>query len=186
MSEVTIRQASSKEDLQGILDLQWANHKTVVDEATKESQGFVTVRHTMEQLEAMHAIEASTIAMADEKVVAYIIAMTKKSRQLIPVLVPMFDLFDSLIYNGKSIDEYEYMVIGQVCVDKDHRGRSVFRQAYEGYRLAFSDRYDFCITEIDLNNTRSMQAHKNMGFETIHTYKDINGIEWAIVVWDWE
>jgi hypothetical protein len=187
MSEVIIRQAKTKEDLEGILDLQWANHKTVVDEATMESQGFVTVRHTIEQLDAMHSIESSTIAVSDdEKVVAYIIAMTKKSRQLIPVLIPMFDLFDSLIYQGKSIDDYEYMVIGQVCVDKDYRGRSIFRQAYEGYRSAFKGRYDFCITEIDLNNTRSMQAHKNIGFETIHKYKDIYGIEWAIVVWDWE
>jgi hypothetical protein len=186
MSEVIIRQVKTKADLQGILDLQWANHKTVVDEATMESQGFVTVRHTIEQLDAMHAIESSTIAVSDERVVAYIIAMTKKSRLLIPVLVPMFELFDNLIYKGKSIDDYEYMVIGQVCVDKDYRGRSIFRQAYEGYRTAFKGRFDFCITEIDLNNTRSMQAHKNIGFETIHTYKDIHGISWAIVVWDWE
>jgi hypothetical protein len=183
--DIEFKLVDKEAELHSILDLQLANHKSIVDEATKVSQGFVTVRHTIEQLIEMDKIESSAIAKYGDKVVAYIIAMTKASRELIPVLIPMFDLFDSLAYKERLLSEYNYMVVGQVCVDKEFRGKSTFKNTYEVYKNAFKDKYDFCITEIDLNNTRSLRAHENIGFQTIHTYKDSNDIDWAIVVLDW-
>jgi hypothetical protein len=174
-----------EQELQGILDLQLANHKSIVDETTKKSQGFVTVRHNMEQLIAMHKIEPSAIAKYNDEVIAYVIAMTKASKKLIPELMPMFNLFDGLQFKNKALSLYQYMVVGQVCVSENHRGQSVFKKTYHQYKEAFQSSYDFCITEIDVNNTRSLKAHENIGFQTIHTYRDRNEIDWAIVVWDW-
>jgi L-amino acid N-acyltransferase YncA len=183
MTQITY--SKSSQDLQGILDLQLENHLTTLSAEEKESQGFVTVRHTYEQLEEMNTIAPHIIAKNENEVVGYILAMTKASRSLIPVLIPMFDQFDKVLYNGKSVSEYEYMVVGQVCVGKSQRGKGLFDQMYQAYQQAFQSSYDFAITEIALSNVRSLAAHHRVGFEIIHQFEDETQA-WAIVAWDWK
>ncbi len=182
---IQITHASSTEDLQGILDLQLENHLTTLSLEEKKSQGFVTVRHSIEQLEELNKIAPHIIAKYENEVVGYILAMTKASRNLIPVLIPMFDQFDQLLYRGKSVSEYEYLVIGQVCVGKNQRGKGLFDQMYQAYQQAFQSSYDFAITEISLSNVRSLAAHHRVGFEIIHQFEDETQ-RWGIVAWDWK
>lgn len=183
MTQITF--AKTSEDLQGILDLQLENHLHTISAEEKESQGFVTVRHTLEQLEEMNKIAPHIIAKEGEKVVGYILAMTKASRNLIQVLIPMFDQFDKVPYKGKSVSEYEYMVVGQVCVGKSQRGKGLFDQMYQTYQQAFQSSYDFAITEIALSNVRSLAAHHRVGFEIIHQFEDETQA-WAIVALNWK
>jgi len=182
---IEIVSASSKSDLMGILDLQLENHLSIVSDEVKTKEGFVTVRHTLEQLEAMNGIASHIIAKAGDEVVGYILAMTKASKNLVPVLIPMFDQFDQLIYNQKKVSESEYMVIGQICVGKSQRGTGLFDKMYHAYRDSFSNKYEFAITEIALSNTRSLAAHNRVGFQTIHEFSDETQ-PWAIVAWDWK
>jgi ribosomal protein S18 acetylase RimI-like enzyme len=175
----------TESELQGILGLQKKNLLGELSEEEKSEQGFVTARHNLDQLKLMHALEPHVIAKDGEKVIGYILAMTKESRDLVPVLVPMFEQFDRLIYVEKLLSAYHYMVIGQICVDKAHRGQGIFDGMYERYRDAFSDRYDFAITEIAISNTRSLRAHQRIGFEIIHKFNDATQ-DWAIVAWDWK
>lgn len=44
----------------------------------------------------MNAIEQSVIAKDEGKIIAYLLAMTKKSKADIPVLIPMFEKFEKL------------------------------------------------------------------------------------------
>ena len=182
---IEIKSASSEAELQGILDLQLENHLTTVSEEEKNKEGFVTVRHTLAQLQAMNSLAAHIIAKEGDRVVGYILAMTKASRDLVPVLVPMFDQFDSLNFQGKKVSDLDYMVIGQICVGKDQRGKGLFDQMYEVYKASFSKNYAFAITEIALSNTRSLAAHRRAGFKTIHEFEDETQ-PWAIVAWDWK
>ncbi len=179
-----IRTAKSKSDLQGILDLQWENHLSRVSDEVRQADGFVTVRHTPEQLLALQSIAPHVIALEEDEVVGYILAMTKASRDLIPVLIPMFDQFDQVYYKGKKIADHHYLVIGQVCVGKDQRGKGLFDQMYKAYKDEFSHRYSFAITEIAQSNVRSLAAHRRVGFEVIHEFEDETQA-WAIVAWDW-
>jgi ribosomal protein S18 acetylase RimI-like enzyme len=179
-----IRTAKSKSDLQGILDLQWENHLSRVSDEVKQADGFVTVRHTPEQLLALQSIAPHVIALEEDEVVGYILAMTKASRDLIPVLIPMFDQFDQVYFKGKKIADHHYLVIGQVCVGKDQRGKGLFDQMYKAYKDEFSHRYSFAITEIAQSNVRSLAAHRRVGFEVIHEFEDETQA-WAIVAWDW-
>lgn len=179
------KRVESTHELQLILDLQWQNHKSQLSETEKNEQGFVTVRHSLQELEIMHGIEPSVIAIENGTIAAYIIAMTMVSRMVIPALIPMFEMFDNLHFCDKKLSEYNYMVVGQVCVSKDFRGKGIFSETYEAYKNYFKARYDFAITEIATNNHRSMEAHKKVGFKTIHTYTDEFDIEWNIVVWAW-
>lgn len=182
---ILIKLTETGSELQGILDLQKENHLTEISEEEKAEQGFVTVRHNMNQLQLMHAIEPHVISKDGDKVIGYILAMTKDSRELVPVLVPMFNQFDQLSFGEKLLSTYNYMVIGQICVSKSYRGQGIFDKMYELYRSTFSDRYDFAITEIALTNFRSLKAHQRVGFRTIHEFEDMTQ-KWAIVLFDWK
>lgn len=182
---IQIKLTETDSELLGILELQKLNHLTEISESEKLEQGFVTVRHSLDQLRMMQKIEPHVIAVDGEKVIGYILAMTKKSKDLVPVLVPMFEQFDRLIFGEKRLSAYDYMVIGQICVDKSYRGQGIFNKMYELYRSTFSRRYDFAITEIALSNLRSLKAHQRVGFSTIHEFEDMTQ-KWAIVLLDWK
>jgi GNAT superfamily N-acetyltransferase len=97
----------------------------------------------------------------------------------------MFDTFDDLIYRGKPLADYSYIVVGQVCVDKAFRGKGILDQCYDTYKKTYYSKYDFAVTEIATRNIRSIRAHSRVGFTVIHNYISPVGEEWAIVVWDW-
>ncbi len=181
---ITIQLSQSPEDLQDILSLQQANLSQHIPAQEQQREGFVRVKHELHELESLHLIEPHVIAREGSLIAAYILAMTKASRDSIPMLVPMFGQFDSLEYNGKKVSEYNYMTVGQVCVGKGFRGQGLFEECYRFYRSVFSPKYDFAITEISLRNTRSIRAHEKVGFQTIHLFQD-EYEEWAIVLWDW-
>ena len=166
-----------------IIELQKTNlPQNLTDEEIK-SQGFLTVSHSLEDLQKMHT-HAPNIVMKDgDKIIGYLLAMTKKSRLDIPVLIPMFESFDRIQYQGKCISDYNYLVVGQVCIHKNYRGQGLLDGCYEAYKDFFKENYDFAITEIAKNNHRSTKAHNRIGFVEIHTITDVT--EWSVVVWDW-
>lgn len=172
-------------DVRQILELQRINLPVSISQEELEDQGFVTVRHSEELLLEMNAAEPQIIAKDGDRVVAYALVMLAEFGQRVPVLVPMFDLLDSLEYRGRKLAASNYYVIGQVCVAKSHRGQGVFDGLYEQHRRQMSGRYHFVITEIASRNRRSLRAHARVGFETIHRYTDPDGEAWDIVLWDW-
>lgn len=182
---ITYTLAKNKIDLEGIYALQKANLRKDLSEQEIESDGFVTVDHTWETLKKLNSIEPHIIAKEDEKIIGYVLAMTKKSRFDIPIIFPMFAEFQKITYEGKVVADYDYMVVGQACIHKDYRGEGIIENCFHLYKKTFSNRYDFSITEIAMTNRRSRNAHKKVGFKEIHSYKDSNQIEWVIVVWDW-
>ena len=172
-------------DLKGILNLQRSNLAINLEQAEIDSQGFVTVLHRMEDLQKMNGIEQHVIAKENDTVVAYLLAMTEKSKFDIPVLVPMFELFENIQYKNKPLSQFNYMVVGQVCVDKKFRAQGVLDKCYDHYINRFRTRYDFAVTEIAISNQRSLNAHKRIGFKTIHEYVAPDGENWAIVLLEW-
>jgi len=173
-------------DLMGIIDLQKSNLPVQLSQEEMQREGFVTVVHSFDDLKGMNDIAQHVIAKDTDKVVAYLLAMTAKSKYVIPILVPMFEVFDEVDYRGKRVADYNYIVVGQVCVGKAYRGQGILDKCYETYSNNFSSRYDFAITEIATKNSRSINAHKRIGFEEIHKYVAPDKEEWSIVVWDWK
>lgn len=177
--------SKSDEELAGILTLQKSNLPQNLLENDIKTQGFVTVSHSLEDLKKLNDYEEHLIIKDNQKVIGYLLAMTNKSRNDIPVLIPMFEIFDKISYKEKLISEYNYIVVGQVCIGKDYRGIGLFDKSYEAYKNFFKEKYDFAITEISINNKRSMNAHKRVGFIELHRYKDRNDLDWSVVIWDW-
>ena len=173
-------------DLEGVLRLQRANLRSALTDEEIQSQGFVTVTHSALVLQNLNAIERHIIAIDHGRVVAYLLAMTKQSRFEVPLLLPMFERFESVQYNGRPVADQEYMVVGQVCVAKEYRGQGILDKCYAAYKKCFESTYDFAITEIAHTNHRSLAAHKRVGFKEIDRYATGDGTQWCMVLWDWK
>src|SRR5437867_1650261 len=141
-------------DLEGILQLQKANLTRSLTADEIQSQGFVTVDHSYEQLKKLNDQEKHIVAKDKDKVIGYVLAMTPVSKNEIPILIPMFNVFDTIIYKGKKITAYNYVIVGQVCVDKAYRGQGIFDNCYAAYKKYYDGKYDFAITEIASTNIR--------------------------------
>jgi len=178
--------SKTDDELFEILDLQKNNLPQNLSETEIKSEGFVTVCHSFEDLKKLNNYEQHLIMKDENKVVGYLLAMTKNSKNDIPVLIPMFETFDKITYQNKLISEYNYIVVGQVCIDKNYRGQGLLDNSYAAYKKLFKEKYDFAITEIATTNTRSINAHKRVGFFEIHRFTDDSNTEWSIVVWDWK
>ena len=183
---ITYTTVNSKSDLEGILKIQKSNLSQNLNSDEIQSQGFVTVDHTYDLLKKLNDHEKHIIAKDRDKVIGYVLAMTKHSKFDIPILFPMFDVFDAVLYKGKKISDYNYILVGQVCIDKEYRGQGVFDDCYTAYRKFYEDKYDFAITEIANTNSRSLNAHKRIGFEEAYSYFGPDETEWIIVLWDWK
>lgn len=172
-------------DLRGILDLQQRNLPKNLSREEITSQGFVTVSHSLVDLQKMNAIEQHVIAKENNSVIAYLLAMTERSKFDIPILIPMFEAFEHIHYKNTLLSKYNYIVVGQVCVDKNYRGQGILDKCYTLYIDSFKKKYDFAVTEIATSNQRSMNAHKRIGFEIIYEYVAPDNVAWSIVVLDW-
>ena len=182
---LTYNTANTKSDLEGILSLQKVNLSEALTKEEMQSQGFVTVSHSYAQLEKLNNVEKHLIAKSNGIVIGYVLAMTQQSKFDLPILRHMFDIFDDIIYNGKRVCDFNYVVVGQACIDKDYRGQGVIDNLYFNYKDYFSNRFDFAITGIASTNSRSLYVHRRVGFKKIHTYLDANNCEWVVVLWSW-
>jgi L-amino acid N-acyltransferase YncA len=72
----TVGLSNGDSDLDGILALQRANLRSVVTPEEGLRNGFVTVGHTREILERMHALGPSVVARRGSSLVAYALTMT--------------------------------------------------------------------------------------------------------------
>ena len=178
MGSICYKRASSEHELLQILKLQQANIPTSLSEGEKQSEGFVTVNHTLELLKKMNDHCAHTLAVSNGNVVGYALSMVRAFRENIEVLKPMFRNIDTnLPYKGS------YVVMGQICIDKAYRKQGIFRGLYQFMKTQLKATYDMIITEVDVRNTRSMNAHYAIGFKTLYSYHS-KGQDWKILYWN--
>ena len=172
-------------ELEEILRLQQQNLLQNIDDVEMQTQGFVTMVHTLDVLQKMHVLAPSVIAKDNGKVIGYALVMLRECRELFPPLEPMFKNFDKLEYRERPLNHYRYYVMGQVCIDKKYRRTGLFDQLYQKHKEIYSGNYDFIMTEVSTRNLRSLRAHERVGFEIINSYSD-DLDEWAVVLWNWK
>ena len=164
-----------------MLQLQQDNLPGVISEQEAQEQGFVSVTHDLELLQAMNAPYPHIIALDENKVVGYTLVMLKQMRTTVPILIPMFDIIDQCQYKGELLENIEYFVMGQVCIAKGYRGQNIFSRLYEGLKDQMRPHFRYLVTEVAKKNTRSMRAHAKVGFEIIKEYRS-DDIDWAVVI----
>jgi GNAT superfamily N-acetyltransferase len=179
MTSILYKRASSLDELDQIRKLQLQNSPQSIDAHEKLQEGFVTVQHSFALLEQMNFACAHIVAKDNASIIGYALVMLSSFRNEIIVLIPLFERIDKLVPKHQS-----YIVMGQICIDKNYRKQGIFRGLYQFYKSELEHQYDFLITEVDATNLRSLQAHQAVGFTIIDSYKE-NGVFWNIISWDW-
>jgi ribosomal protein S18 acetylase RimI-like enzyme len=168
--------AKTTEELEQILKLQQSNLPARISSAEKAKEGFVTVRHTLELLGQMNRACPHVVVKDGEKVVGYALCMHPDFCNEVEVLRPMFEEISSVF----PIEE-NYMVMGQICIDKPYRGKGVFRELYATMKEAIQPHFSCIITEVDVANVRSLKAHYAIGFKELKRYSS-GGQDWHLII----
>jgi hypothetical protein len=181
-----ITTVKNDDDVRGILALQQKNLKKNLSPEQIQSQGFLTVEHKFSVLKAMNDAQPSVIVKDGDTVVAYCLAMFPQFRNDVPELIALFDTIDDIDYDGQTLKDFKYVVMGQVCVGEGYRGMGFFDGMYQKLREELSAKFELCVTDISTNNSRSLKAHARVGFIPVKDFHDaILDEVWRVVVWNW-
>jgi len=175
--------AKTDDDLKAILALQKANLKENINLLEAETQGFVTCNHSFEVLKLMNHPYPHIIAKNNQKLAGYALIMSKSHSDKVPEIVSMFTQINQLSYKSKALKDANYVVMGQICVAKNFRGKGVFTSLYETMFAALKPHFTYIITSIATSNKRSVKAHQKVGFKGILTFTD-EIEEWVLVLKD--
>lgn len=155
-----------------------------LSQQVQEEEGFVSWLYPVSLLQQMHSIAPGIIVKDDETVVGYALVTPIEASSFHPDLKILIDNLEMIDYKNKLLSSYSYYVMGQVCIDKEYRGKGIFNMLFQKHKQLYSSVYELLVTEISTKNVRSQKAHEKVGFVTIHTYSDALD-EWNVVVWDW-
>lgn len=179
-----IKRVSDLKEIEGIKILQTANLRQNLSPEETEAEGFVTAEYTLEFLERMNEDEPAVIAVDDDKVVGYALVATRKLLGQHDLLDDLFAQIDAQVYRGTRLSESNYVLVGQLCVAKDQRGKGLARKMYVFFRSELSERFNYCLTDVQVSNPRSIRAHLRAGFQILGELS-YGGSPWKIVIWDW-
>jgi ribosomal protein S18 acetylase RimI-like enzyme len=181
---ISIKRVETELELKGIQQLQRANLKHLISKEEADTQGFVTAEYSFDFFKAMHQASPAIIAKDNELVVGYALVAVKAIRHHHDLLADLFNAIDKIIYKGKLLSDSKYVVVGQLCVEKEYRSKGMVQQLYNQFKKSLSHEFDYCITDVAQDNPRSLKAHKSNGFKVIDTLV-YGGEGWDIVLWDW-
>lgn len=179
---ITYKRASTQAELEQILELQKNNLHSLISSEEKKIEGFLTIQHDFDLLNKMNKVCPHIIAKEDEKVVGYALCMHPKFENEIDLLRPMFKQITKTLEQNKSDNPSfnNYIVMGQICIDKSYRKQGIFRKLYANMLQEIQPTFNIIITEVDKKNTRSLEAHYAMGFELLSKYRS-GGQDWELI-----
>ena len=158
MHRFEVTESDGDRDLDEILRLQRENLPAQLSPEESAREGFVTVQHTREALAQMHALAPSIVARRDGVFAGYALTMPPEARACAPILAPMFQQLDERLAGRR------YYVMGQICIARPFRGQGLFDHLYAAQFQHCRARWDLCVTEVSLDNPRSLRAHQRLGF----------------------
>lgn len=178
---ITYHRTKTDEELKEILALQRVNLSVNISDEEKQKEGFVTLKHDFDVLKKMNDAYAHCVAKENGKIIGYTLSMLQNLKNDIPLLIPMFDEIDKVMDSENFL--LKYIVMGQVCIDKNQRGKGIFRGLYAYMANEMKSDFDAIITEVDTKNSRSSNAHKSVGFQLLKKYHSNNQL-WEIIILD--
>jgi ribosomal protein S18 acetylase RimI-like enzyme len=181
---IVVRQAAHAWELEGILALQRANLRRNLSDADAAQQGFLTAEYTLPFLHAMNAARPSIIAIDQSQVVGYALVATPSIRDGHPFIRSLFEAIDGIPWGKGCLGDCPYVVVGQLCVGREHRGQGLVQRLYRHFRETLQADYHCAVTDIARENTRSLRAHQATGFQVIHSFT-YEGRDRDVVLWDW-
>ncbi|GAA3632590.1 GNAT family N-acetyltransferase [Flavivirga jejuensis] len=183
MNQFVYKRAETKEELQQILNLQDVNAKPSLSNETLKTEGFVSVKHSFDVLKRMNDACPHVIVTHKGNVIGYALCMLNAFRNDVPALIPMFDYMDRIIAS-KNLSNLHYLIMGQICIDKEYRRQGIFKKLYYFFKDELESDFDAVITEVNSKNTRSSEAHRAVGFNLLDAHTEA-GEDWELIIWKW-
>lgn len=175
-SHTHYRPAETLSELRQVLDLQKNNLPEALTPQEREREGFVTLRYTLEQLGQMKLYCPQFIARDKDLIIGYALCLHPELKKLVPQLGPLFE-----VLAAEGFTTADYRIMGQICIRKEYRGQGHFAALY--HRLMDSVKPLPLLTEISLNNKRSLHAHYKLGFRKLASRQQA-GNPWEVVIWE--
>ena len=181
MNPVQIKLATSESELIEIKNLQRINLKGNLSSDEKKTEGFLTAEYSLSFLKKINQDSPAVIAKKN-KVVGYALAVSKKIGKQNKLLNHLINEFDNQKYKDIKLVNENYIVVGQLCLDKSIRGMGYVEKIYSKFRKTYKN-YRYCLTAVDLENKRSSVIHQRCGFLRIGQLM-LNENPGEIILWD--
>jgi predicted GNAT superfamily acetyltransferase len=157
MNSVLYRRAES-EDYPGILRLQSANY---IDNLAREerNQGFLSAQFSPLQVSKISEDLGTMVALVGNDVAGFLCAFRNEFEHGSPVLAKMFESYDRVKFEGKTLSSYKSYVYGPVCIGREYRQRGLVRGLYEAQKQDLAGQFDVGVAFVSRSNPHSLQAH---------------------------
>src|SRR5215471_19865554 len=99
--------AGTEQQFNQILRLQQENLVNLISEEQQTRHGFVFAEHTLPLLKKMATFLPQVVALSDNKVIGYNLALHVSMKHEIPKLIPMFYEFEQSKYKDKPLAAYK-------------------------------------------------------------------------------
>jgi predicted GNAT superfamily acetyltransferase len=182
---MTISLATTAREIEEIRDLQEVNLKDNISTNNRLSEGFLTAKYEFDFLNAMNELTPAIIAKQNGVVVGYALATDRSLLAQHPLLNDLCKQINKIPFGGKFIGDFDYLVVGQLCVAKEVRGQGLAQQLYWQFKNVYESRYPFAVTDVDQENLASLKTHLKVGFEVVSSLRYGNRV-WDVVIWDWK
>ena len=181
---MTVCLATTDREIQEIRDLQEINLKENVTSESRLSDGFLTAKYELDFLKRMNGLTPAMIAKQNGVLVGYALATDRSLLAQHPLLNDLGTQINKIPFGGKFIGDFDYLVVGQLCVAKEVRGRGLAQDLYAQFKATYENRYPFAVTDVDRDNTASLKTHLKVGFQVVSTLLYGNS-NWHVIIWDW-
>ena len=181
---MTICLATTDREIQGIRDLQEANLKENVALEKRPIDGFLTAKYSLDFLKAMNKSTPAIIANQKGEVVGYALATNRSLLGQHPLLKDLSIQINKIPFGDKAIGDFDYLVVGQLCVARQVRGQGLAQRLYAHFKTTYQEQYPFSVTDVDQSNLASLKTHLKVGFQVVSTLQYGNS-NWDVVIWDW-
>lgn len=182
---MTICLATTDREIQEIRDLQEANLKDSIPLENRLSDGFLTACFSFDFLKAMNDLTPAIIAKQNGVLVGYALATDQSLLTQHPLLNDLSTQINKVPFGGKFIGDFDYLVVGQLCVAKEVRGLGLAKDLYAQFKATYENRYPFAVTDVDRENLASLKTHLKVGFQVVSMLQ-YGSSNWHVAVWDWK
>jgi predicted GNAT superfamily acetyltransferase len=170
-------------DVPIILNLLRENLGQYLPEDSKKKEGFLSFNPTEAELAEIINDTGVVINMKGNELKGYFITLSKDLARKSSFWNEMLDNAESMDYEGKKIGDYNYALIGQICVAKAFRGGMTFNRLYYTTSSMLKEKgYEVAIGEIASDNAKSLAVHSFL--TEIGTYESNSGIKWHVMILD--
>jgi hypothetical protein len=166
MSEFTIREATVA-DAPALAEL--ANQYTYqnLDEEARQG-GFLTGSFAAPALGAMLASVPGQVAYYQDELAGFVINSQLSAERYPPFIQAINELLPSLLYQQRSITDYQWFYYGPVLVRQEYRGHGLLQQLFAATKKTLAGSFDLGVAFIAAENAASCWVHtQKLGLEVV-------------------